>query len=215
MYNYKVVFGKNQKNNFTNNLTKRKIMAESKNNIITHGLSGKIGDLIVFRSRNGKTFVSSAPKERTGEPSEAQQAQKAKFQEAVLYAKVAINNPEISEDYKKEAKKDAKTPYNVAIADFFHAPDIKSIDIEGYTGKVGDTIRIKVTDDFKVKGVSVSIFNTDGTEVEHTNAVKNVNDESEWVFTAKTANASLDGDKIIIRATDIPGNISEKETSLS
>jgi len=29
-------------------------MAESKNNVITHGLSGKLGDLIVFRNWNGK-----------------------------------------------------------------------------------------------------------------------------------------------------------------
>ncbi|SDF09761.1 hypothetical protein SAMN05421825_1031 [Epilithonimonas hungarica] len=33
-------------------------MAESKNNIITHGLSGKVGDLIVFRQRSGDTIVS-------------------------------------------------------------------------------------------------------------------------------------------------------------
>ena len=33
-------------------------MAESKNNIITHGLSGKIGDLIVFSQRDGKTFAA-------------------------------------------------------------------------------------------------------------------------------------------------------------
>lgn len=42
-------------------------MAESKNNIVTHGLSGKVGDLLVFSQRNGKTIVSKAPKERTGE----------------------------------------------------------------------------------------------------------------------------------------------------
>ena len=40
-------------------------MAESKNNVLTHGLSGKVGDLIVFRVRGNKTFVSSKPKERT------------------------------------------------------------------------------------------------------------------------------------------------------
>ena len=36
-------------------------MVESKNNVITYGLSGKVGDLIVFRNRGGKTFVSSKP----------------------------------------------------------------------------------------------------------------------------------------------------------
>lgn len=190
-------------------------MAESKNNVLTHGLSGLVGDLIVFRAMNGKTIVSSKPKERTGEPTEAQQAVQAKFQEAVLYAKVAIKNPETAADYKEEAEKKEKTAYNVAIADFFHAPDIKTVDLEKYSGKAGDTITIEVTDDFKVKSVTVAILNADGTEVEHADAKQDANDTRKWVFTAKAANASLDGDKIIIRASDIPGNVTEKETSLS
>ena len=41
---------------------KIKIMAKSENNIITHGLSGKIGDLLVFKQVNGKTIVSKVPK---------------------------------------------------------------------------------------------------------------------------------------------------------
>jgi hypothetical protein len=45
-------------------------MAKSKDNIITHGLSGKVGDIIVFSQRGNKTIVSKAPKERTGEPTE-------------------------------------------------------------------------------------------------------------------------------------------------
>jgi len=47
-------------------------MAESKNNIITHGLSGKVGDLIVFSQRNGKTFVSKAPRKKTKEDTKNQ-----------------------------------------------------------------------------------------------------------------------------------------------
>ncbi len=50
-------------------------MAESKNNIITHGLSGKVGDLIVFSQRNGKTIVSKAPKDKTAEDSQKQKDQ--------------------------------------------------------------------------------------------------------------------------------------------
>ena len=70
-------------------------MAESKNNIITHGLSGKVGNLIVFRSRLGKNFVSSKPKMQTGEPSEAQIARRKMFQQAVIYARAAINDAQI------------------------------------------------------------------------------------------------------------------------
>jgi hypothetical protein len=193
-------------------------MAESKNNVLTHGLSGKVGDLIVFRSRFGKTIVASKPKERTGEPTEAQQAVQSKFQEAVLYAKGAIKNPETATGYQQESEKsgkEGKTAYNIAVADFFQAPDIKTVDLEKYSGKAGDTITIEVTDDFKVKSVTVAILNADGTEVEHADAKQDANDTRKWVFTAKAANASLDGDKIIIRASDIPGNVTEKETSLS
>jgi len=37
-------------------------MSETVINIITHGMSGKFGDLIVFSQRNDKTIVSMAPK---------------------------------------------------------------------------------------------------------------------------------------------------------
>ena len=36
-------------------------MAKSNNNVITHGLSGKVGDIIVFSQRGGKTIISKAP----------------------------------------------------------------------------------------------------------------------------------------------------------
>jgi hypothetical protein len=56
----------------------------------------------------------------------------------------------------------------------------------------------------------VNILNADGTEVEKGYAVKKAG-TNEWIFTAKKANASLDGDKIVVSASDISGNISEKE----
>jgi hypothetical protein len=184
-------------------------MAESKNNVITRGLSGLIGDMIVFSNRHGKTIVSNKPKERTGVQSEVQKAHKAKFQQAILYAKASINDPTTTQGYKK-ASGDGVTPYNVAVADFFRAPDFQSVDLSTYAGKIGDTIKVRVTDDFKVKEVSVTIQNADGTEVEKGNAVQMAGTD-DWLFTAKKANASLDGDKIVIRASDIPGNISEME----
>lgn len=50
------------------------------------------------------------------------------------------------------AKKRQHSAYSVAVADYFHAPDIKEVDLGGYTGTAGDLISVKVTDDFKVKG---------------------------------------------------------------
>lgn len=187
-------------------------MAESKNNIITHGLSGKVGDLIVFRNRNGKTYVASKPKERTGELSEAQKDHHKRFQQAVIYAKSALTNPETKQAYK-EAANEGESAYNVAVADFMNAPDIEEIDFSKYTGKVGDTITITVTDDFMVQEVSVTIINADGTEVEH-GLAQPVTGGLQWFYTATAINNSLAGDKIVIRAYDLPGHATEKQETL-
>ena len=101
----------------------------------------------------------------------------------------------------------------MAVADFFHAPDIDEIDVTNYRGAVGDTIRIRATDDFKVKQVHVTISNADGSLVEQGDAVQQAN-EIDWLYTATTANESTAGDRIVIRASDKPGNITEEEKAL-
>jgi hypothetical protein len=35
-----------------------KIMAKQHGNVVTHGLSGKVGDLLVFRQRDGKFEIT-------------------------------------------------------------------------------------------------------------------------------------------------------------
>ena len=77
-------------------------MAESKNNVVTFGLRGKIGDLLVFRQKDGKTIVSKRP-ERTKGWSEKQIAQRRRFKSGVIYAKGAIEAPETQEIYSSVA----------------------------------------------------------------------------------------------------------------
>jgi len=103
--------------------------------------------------------------------------------------------------------------YNVAVADFFHAPNIDEIDVTQYQGEVGDAIRIRVTDDFKVQQVHLAIYNADGSLVEMGDAVKQAN-TVDWVYVATAANESTAGDRIVIRASDKPGNIAEQEQAL-
>lgn len=187
-------------------------MAESKNKIITHGLNGKVGDLIVFIQRNGKTFVSKVPKDRTGDYTDNQKAHQLKFQKATLYAKSVMNDPAQNQIYSAaaDASKGIST-YNVAVADLLKAPDIESIDLSAYTGKVGDTIKIMVLDDFAVKAVTVKIENADGGVVEEGSAIDS---GFEWLYTATANNSDLAGDKITIKATDNPANLTEKTQTL-
>ncbi len=183
-------------------------MAKSQNNVLTHGLSGKIGNMLVFSQRGGKTIVGTVPR-RSDKVSEAQKEQRRRFQQAVLYATAAQQQPE----YAEAAAQQGKTPYIVAVADFLKAPDVERIDLSGYTGKVGDPIRIVVTDDFAVKSVAVRITNADGSLVEE-GAAQPTPTGYEWLFTATQPNENLAGDKIEIFASDAPGNAARHEQNL-
>jgi hypothetical protein len=79
---------------------------------------------------------------------------------------------------------------------------------------IGSKISVNVTDDFKVTSVHVQINNSDGSLVEEGEAVQDANGIT-WVFTATQANASLTGDKIVVTATDNPGNDTTAEQTLS
>jgi hypothetical protein len=187
-------------------------MAQSQNNVITYGLSGKVGNLLVFSQRDGKTIVSKVPQAPTS-ASEKQKEQRQRFQQATIYGKSAVDDPAVKELYETAAKKKkGVSAYNVAVADFFNAPDINTVDVSDYAGAAGDTIRMIVSDDFAVKSVHVRIVNADGSLVEEGTAVNTAG--SIWIYTATQNNESLDGDKIVITASDQPGNTTSEERSL-
>jgi hypothetical protein len=183
------------------------IMAKQERNVVTHGLSGKVGDLLIFRQRAGKTVVAKVPAVNhkvTG----AQLAHRRKFQRAVLYAGHVASDPVQSEAYAGKTKP-GQTFRNLAVADYLHAPDIEEIDLSGYHGNPGDVIRIEVTDDFAVKEVKVVIINPDGSLVEEGFAQPAATGY-EWTYTATATNSDLSGDRIEVFASDTPGNITEK-----
>ena len=181
-------------------------MAKQKNNVVTYGLSGKIGDLLVFRQVAGKTVVAKLP-QQSSKVSDKQKEHRKRFQQAVIYAKTAIASPETGELYKAGAKK-GQFPVNVAVADFFNAPDIELVDLTGYTGAAGDVIKISASDDFMVKSVSVKIVNAEG-EVEEGSALPDAG--LLWIYTATGNNNSVETSKIIITVSDLPGNLTVEE----
>jgi hypothetical protein len=189
-------------------------MAKQKNNVVTYGLSGKVGDLLIFRQVKGKTVVSKIP-DLPKTATEKQKASRKRFQHATLYAKLAIENPDTKDLYAAVANKGkdkGRTAYNVAVADFFNAPDIDTIDLSKYSGAVGDEIRIIASDDFAVKSAVVQIINADGSIVEEGEAVNSTGNL--WIYTATQINKSLDGDKIVVTVSDMPGNIDQEEQSI-
>lgn len=101
----------------------------------------------------------------------------------------------------------------MAVADFMRAPHIDEVDVTQYTGQTGSTIRIRAVDDFKVVQTAVSILNADSTVVEEGNAIQQTNG-IDWVYTSTAQNGSIVGDKIVIKVSDTPGNITIGEKTL-
>ena len=188
-------------------------MGESKNNLATEGLSGQVGNL-VFRRRkaDGKVFVSRQPAAFEGDPTSAQKAVQSKFQQAIIYGKAATADPATKALYANKTTA-GQSAFNVAVADFFNAPNIQEIDVTAYTGQIESTIRIRATDDFTVESVSVHIVNGEGSLVEDGNAILQPNGV-DWLFTATKLNESLVGDKITVTASDIPHNNTVQEKTL-
>lgn len=130
---------------------------------------------------------------------------------AALYAKAQLTDPASKAEYEAARTPENGSAYAIAVADFMQVPDIHTIDLSNYAGQVGDTIGVRVTDNFKVTGAKLRIENADGSLVEETAAVRQPNGLE---FTATAANASLTGDKITVLATDKPGNLGTETRTL-
>jgi len=181
---------------------------KSFNNIVTEGLSGKILQL-VFRQRGGKTIVSHRPEKREHIASAAQAMVRSSFKAAVQYAKAAMTDAATRLAYLAKAEK-GQTAFNVAVADFFHAPEIILIDTGQYTGSSGSRILAAVTDDFKVQSVTVRIKDAGGQLIETGNAVA-LADGLHWQYDATVLNGNSTGSIISITAKDMPGHSVTKE----
>jgi hypothetical protein len=188
-------------------------MAHVKDNVYTRGLSGMVGDQMVFRVRGKSTIVANAPVTQEHEPTVAQKAQQKHFHEAIIYGKSTMLDPKKKEAYQAVAEEN-QSAFNVAVADFLNAPSIESVDVSTYNGQPGNVITVEAVDDFNVTQVDVTIYNSDGTLVEHGLAIQQA-DGLNWNYTATVANVSLAGDKIVVKAYDLPGNLTEKQTTLT
>ena len=186
-------------------------MSKVKDNIVTTGLSGKLGKQIVFRQWDGCTILAKAP-ERSKVPTENELVKKRRlrFKEATVYAKKAIDNPELSRAYKSKCKA-RQNAYNRAIQDFYSAPTIGEIDLSNCTSDTDSFVRVYATDDFLVKQVRIRIENKQGDVIE-SGLAEREGDTDWWKFVVTAPNILSKGGKVIVSAFDLPGNEATSET---
>ena len=86
-------------------------------------LSGKMGD-ITFRWMYGKQTLMKTPDMSKVKWSRAQKANRARFGEAISYAKQAMADPKVRAYYEKTAKKANRQPFRVAVSAFLAGNDL-------------------------------------------------------------------------------------------
>jgi hypothetical protein len=133
-------------------------------------IEGKVGELVFAHRADGRVIVRKAPV-RTEPFTAAERDNQRRFARAVAYARRVKADAGRYAPYQQAAKAMRKRACDLAIADFLNPPEINDVDLSGYTGKPGETIRIKAIDDFEIQSVAVTISQLDGQELESGNAL--------------------------------------------
>jgi hypothetical protein len=179
-------------------------MAKIRFNSLVRDVSGGFEN-VVFRARNGKV-VMARRSDLLNEPTAGQLAQRERFRDATAYGKIVMADPDLLAFYKAEAKERDIPVFALTIADFFNPPSIRQIDLAEYHGQVGDMVSVKVTDDFGVNVVNVTLVNAQTEqEIEHGRAIETGAGSGLWHYTAKTVVAAGTEVKVNVVAADRPG----------
>jgi len=158
--------------------------------LVTEGLRGKIGDLVFRLMPNGETWVSRDYDFSNREFSPAQTTHQSRFQKATAYAKSAARKNPI---YVQLAKGTVKSPYNLALSDWFKPPVIHQIE------RTKERIRVRATDNVQVTRVQVTIMSRGGKVSAKGEAIKGKGDWWEYVTNEQGS--------ILVEAWDLAGNM--------
>jgi hypothetical protein len=171
-------------------------------------IQGHVGDL-VFKRFEGSEIVGKMP-DRTGiVPSADQLAQQAKFRLAALYGKAVLADPQTKQVYDDASARKGIPAFALSVGNFLNAPAVDEINLAAYTGKTGDKISVRASDDIEVQGVTVCIRAQGGAVLEQGAAVFTPATAS-WTYTATTDLTVGQAVSIEVSATDRPGHAGNK-----
>jgi hypothetical protein len=137
------------------------------NKLVDH-ISGRIGNFIFYQA-DGQNLSRTVPQVKS-ERTAKQKTNSERFLAAQKYAGTALQDPAVKAAYKA-ACRGHQNPRNLAIRDAMRPPVVEWIDLSGYTGKPGQIVRVKATDDFRVVEVKVTLRGPGGELIEEGVAV--------------------------------------------
>lgn len=170
--------------------------------------------------RAWKTSISSYT--RLGQPCVRRRPQRAKpFSAAELnnqkrlklateFAKGALSDPASRARYEKAAAGTNLSAQNVAVSDFMHPPVVEEVDLNRYTGRAGEFIRIQANEGrIGAAEVLVTILGPENTPLE-TGAASLELDGVTWWYVARIDVPPAQALWITVTAIDGPGRRTTK-----
>ena len=182
-------------------------MPKVKFNKLIDSLRGHVGNFIFYEA-DGQNLSRTMP-EITAERTEKQTANSDRFLAAQRYAAAALTDPLLKAAYKA-ACRGHQNPRNLAIRDAMRPPVVESVNLEGYTGRPDQMIRVKATDDFRVVEVKVSVRGSAGELIEEGLAELGL-EQGEWRYRTRAEVPSGQSVLVVAVAQDGPGNTAESQ----
>ena len=117
-------------------------------------------DNVVYRSVDGETVLARRPRKTDKLPSQNQLGIRAKFREAIKYAKATMDDPDRLQPYLDYAEQHGipkRLLFGLIARDWWRPPEFGEIDATRYQRHPGGEIRVTVNDDVHVMSVAVKL----------------------------------------------------------
>jgi hypothetical protein len=171
-------------------------------------LKGRVGNFVYYEL-NGNTYVRTVPR-REEPPTPAELRNQSRFRAAAKFAHATLTDPEQNARYAAAGSRCGSSAYNVAVSDFMRAPVITEVDLTGYTGQTGQSIRIRA-EEKKIGASTVNLVIADSAKVVWEEGAATAEDDGvTWRYAAQR---DLPADRslwITVTAKDQPGNRTSK-----
>ena len=169
-------------------------------------LSGRVGNLVFRTTADARTYAQQAPA-RTKQPGTPAQQQwrKGTFREAVSYGNAQKRDPAGIAYYERFKKAGSfNSVYNLALADYAKPPEVRAVEITGYRGQSGKTLRVQAHDPYGVVAVRVQVLDAAGQVLEEGEATSH--EEEWWEYSTCQEHAPGAAQQVRAFAFDRPGN---------
>jgi len=173
-------------------------------NYLIRGSRGVAGSqFMTCITRSGKIVMTEKP---IFEDQEAVPDLKKSHQDVLRLAAIYAEFAEREAVYISKAMEIGTTAYNLAIVDCLGAPKVLEINVDNWTGKIGQSIRVKARDNVMVARVTIMIRAADGNLLEAGEAVESEEGSVWWNYTTQALATMTPFPIVEATAQDLPGN---------